>query len=52
MLQFQVFRGKREMFRSEKQEHKTGEVVKDTEDQWTKDQREYLGPELFAILQE
>ena len=40
------------MFRSQKEAHKQDKVKKDDEDQWTKDEREYLGPELFAILQE
>ena len=52
MLEFQIFQGRREMFRSQKKQFKPDLVKVDNEDQWTKDEKEYLGTELFAILQD
>jgi hypothetical protein len=47
-----VFKGKRQLTRSDKPEFKLQEVKEDTMDQQTRDEKEYLDAELFMILQD
>lgn len=52
MEDFSKFNGKPAVKRSEKLEFKPVVIKKDNMDQDTKDQREYLGLELFGIFQQ
>ena len=52
MIDFTVFQGRRDQFRSQKKQHKPVVKKVDNLDQATKDQKEYLGQELFGILKE
>ena len=47
-----MFVGRRDKFRSDKDPFKMVIKEVDNDDQDTKDQKKYLGPELFGILQE
>ena len=51
MIEFNFFKGKRDQFRSVKKQFKPLEVKVDNMSQQTKDEKEYLDPELFTILQ-
>lgn len=46
------FVGKKQLYRSAKKDFKPMEVKKDNMDEQTKDEKEYLGGELFLILQD
>lgn len=52
MVNLTLFQGRRDQHRSKKREFKPVEVKKDNMDQQTKDEKEYLDPELFQILQD
>ena len=52
MIEFNFFKGKRDQFRSTKKQFKPLEVKVDNMNQQTKDEKEYLDPELFTILQD
>lgn len=52
MIEFNIFQGRRDQFRSTKKQYKPKEEKKDNMNQQTKDEKEYLDPELFTILQD